>query len=639
MEGFYRVAAAVPKIRVADVGYNVEQTTELIARAAQEQCALVAFPELGLTGYTCADLFLQVQLQDRVLMALDEVRAATEDLDTVAVVGAPLRQGNRLYNCAVVIHDGAFLGVVPKSFLPTYKEFYERRWFAPGGDVRNASIDLESATVPFGTDLLFVGDSYFVFGVELCEDLWAVIPPSCYQVLAGATVTVNLSASDELVAKADYRRQLVASQSARCVSGYLYCGAGVGESTTDVVYGGHALIAENGVVLEETPRFQRDSALLTADLDCLRLSQTRLTETSFPAHAPVAARRLPVGRLPVLSQLRRTIDPPPFVPADAAGRDARCREIFNIQATGLAKRLEHTRSATAVVGVSGGLDSTLALLVAGEAMARLGRGPAAVVAVTMPGFGTSGRTHESAVTLCRQLGVTLREISIKPACLQHFKDIGHRPDQHDRTFENVQARERTQLLMDLANQENGLVIGTGDLSELALGWSTYNGDHMSMYAVNCGVPKTLVRYIIGWVADQREAVRDVLHRVLATPVTPELLPTDANGEIAQMTESVIGPYELHDFFLYHTVKYGASPARIRRLAELAFRQTHTAEAIEHWLTLFVQRFFSQQFKRSCLPDGPKVGSISLSPRGDWRMPSDASPEVWLKDVARGLNPE
>ncbi len=632
MEGFYRVAAAVPQLRVADVAHNVAATRELFGAAAAEEAALVVFPELGLCGYTCADLFFQDALLSRVRVGLEELRRETEDRQTILIAGAPLRHRNHLYDCAVVMQNGDYLGIVPKQILPNYKEFYEKRWFSSGADAEADEIRLNGADVPFGVDLLFEYDSRFCVGVEICEDLWNVIPPSSYQALAGATVLVNLSASNELVAKADYRRELVRSQSARCVAGYIYASSGVGESSTDLVFGGHAMIAENGVMLAENERFARDASIIYADLDCLRLTMTRITETSVPSNPPDEMDCVPLDTLPAVTELRRSIDPHPFVPGDPATRDARCHEIFCIQAAGLAKRLEHTQAKCAVVGVSGGLDSTLALLVAQRAMRLLGRDGSAVTAVTMPGFGTSGRTYANAVALCRQIGADLHEIDIKPACEQHFADIGHDPDLQNVTYENVQARERTQLLMDLANKHGGLVIGTGDLSEMALGWSTYNGDHMSMYAVNCSVPKTLVRYVIRWVADHEESLQETLEDILDTPITPELLPPAA-GEISQKTESVVGPYELHDFFLYHTIKYGSPPSRTRQLAELAFAGAYDAETIAGWLDVFVQRFFAQQFKRSCVPDGPKVGTISLSPRGDWRMPSDAVGSVWLDETA------
>jgi NAD+ synthase (glutamine-hydrolysing) len=633
MHGFLRLAAAVPDVRVADVNHNVEQIVALTRMAADDDVALAVFPELSITGYTCADLFFQSRLTDTAFEALDRIAQETKSCDTIIVVGAPLYHGNRLYNCGIVMQSGLVRGVVPKSFLPNYKEFYEKRWFTPGADVFDEWIRLNGEKVPFGVDLVFAGEHNLVLGVEICEDLWNVVPPSSRLAQAGATVIANLSASNELVGKADYRRDLVRGQSARCVAAYVYSGAGPGESTTDVVFGGHGLIAENGIVLAETARFTASNELLCGDVDCERLRATRVSETVMPDNDAFGVRVIELSSLSIPSVLRREVTPLPFVPSEPSIRDERCHEIFSIQSCGLAKRLEHTNAHTVVIGVSGGLDSTLALLVARAAFERLGHDLDRIIAVTMPGFGTSKRTFTNAVSLCRSIGAEVREIDIVPACLQHFADIGHDPEQYDITYENVQARERMQLLMDIANREGGLVVGTGDLSELALGWCTYNGDHMSMYAVNSGVPKTLIQYLVRWVADQNSTeVRDVLLDILDTPITPELLPAHENGEIAQKTEELIGPYELHDFFLYHTVKYGARPRKIGFLAEHAFDGKYTPKEIKRWLDLFVKRFFSQQFKRSCIPDGPKVGTISLSPRGAWRMPSDAVDDLWRDDI-------
>ena len=633
MHGFLRLAAAVPDVRVADVNHNVEQIVALTRMAADDDVALAVFPELSITGYTCADLFFQSRLTDTAFEALDRIAQETKSCDTIIVVGAPLYHGNRLYNCGIVMQSGLVRGVVPKSFLPNYKEFYEKRWFTPGADVFDEWIRLNGEKVPFGVDLVFAGEHNLVLGVEICEDLWNVVPPSSRLAQAGATVIANLSASNELVGKADYRRDLVRGQSARCVAAYVYSGAGPGESTTDVVFGGHGLIAENGIVLAETARFTASNELLCGDVDCERLRATRASETVMPDNDAFGVRVIELSSLSIPSVLRREVTPLPFVPSEPSIRDERCHEIFSIQSCGLAKRLEHTNAHTVVIGVSGGLDSTLALLVARAAFERLGHDLDRIIAVTMPGFGTSKRTFTNAVSLCRSIGAEVREIDIVPACLQHFADIGHDPEQYDITYENVQARERMQLLMDIANREGGLVVGTGDLSELALGWCTYNGDHMSMYAVNSGVPKTLIQYLVRWVADQNSTeVRDVLLDILDTPITPELLPAHENGEIAQKTEELIGPYELHDFFLYHTVKYGARPRKIGFLAEHAFDGKYTPKEIKRWLDLFVKRFFSQQFKRSCIPDGPKVGTISLSPRGAWRMPSDAVDDLWRDDI-------
>lgn len=633
MHGFYRIAAATPALRVADIDHNVREIVTLAKQAAAARAAIVVFPELSLTGYTCGDLFHQTTLLDNVSAGIEAIADALRDSDTIMVVGAPLRYRQRLYNCGVVIQRGTVHGVVPKTFLPNYKEFYEKRWFASGRELRDTHLRLATREVPFGVDLVFQANDQFVVGVELCEDLWSVIPPSSHQALAGATVLVNLSASNDLVAKADYRRELVRGQSARCVAAYVYSSTGSGESTTDLVYGGHALIAENGVLLRENRRFERTPQICFADVDCERLAMTRLSETSYPDNAIPSFRSIHLHPVYRPETIERHIDAHPFVPSDPALRDERCREIVAIQSSGLAARVEFAGAQSLVIGVSGGLDSTLALLVARDACTRLNRDARCILAVSMPGFGTSERTLRSARVLAAAVGAEYREIPIHDACALHLRDIGYAGDRTDRTFENVQARERTQVLMDLANQTNGMVIGTGDLSEIALGWSTYNGDHISMYAVNCTVPKTLIRYVIGWMAEQGDdRLRAVLLEVLDTPVTPELLPAAANGEIEQRTEDLIGPYELHDFFLYHLLKYGARPAKVKFLAAHAFRGTYSEETIAKWLRVFIQRFFSQQFKRNCIPDGPKVGSIALSPRGDWRMPSDAVASEWLKEI-------
>ncbi len=633
MFGYYRVASAVPIIKVADCAYNVNQTVELLEEARAAGSALAVFPELGITGYSCADLFNQTTLLRTALDGLRRLREATVGSPMVTIVGAPLMHANRLYNCAVVLQDGAYRGIVPKSYLPTYREYYEKRWFTSGRDLRDATLQLEGIDVPFGVDLLFAGGDPFLLGIEVCEDLWAIIPPSSYQAMAGATLVANLSASVSVVAKHDYRRQLVSSQSARCMAGYVYAGAGVHESTTDVVYGGHSLIAENGHIVKENLPYQRRNNLIHADLDLERLVMTRQAETAFADHPQPAFRRIPLAAVPQSEQVEIHLPMHPFVPSDPAVRDDHCREIFQIQSAALARRLQHAMATSAVIGVSGGLDSTLALLVCIKAFELIDRDLRHIIAVTMPGYGTTDRTYRNAVDLCHLLGTEFLEIDIRPACEQHFADIGHDPAIHDTTYENVQARERTQLLMDIANKHGGLVIGTGDLSEIALGWSTYNGDHMSMYAVNCGVPKTLIRYVIGWAAEQHpEQIRNLLRDVLDTPITPELLPRNEAGQNPQHTEAVIGPYELHDFFLYHAIKYGATPAKIAWLASIAFSGHYRDDEIRKWLQTFLRRFFTNQFKRSCVPDGPKVGTISLSPRGDWRMPSDADSTAWLADL-------
>jgi len=636
--GMLRVAVVSPELRVADVAFNLGRMRSALREAADEGARLVVFPELSLCGYTCGDLFYQQLLLDKVRHAALELAADTAELGVAAVAGAPLELGGRLFNTALLLAGGGVCGIVPKTYLPNTNEFYEERWFSSAVDLDIDTCHAFGEPVPVGTDVLFESRDVegFCLGIEICEDLWAVEPPSGAQALAGATLIANPSASPEVLAKQSYRRQLVASQSARCLAGYLYASAGPGESSTDLVYAGHSLICEYGQVLMETGRFTFATEIAMADLDLQRLAAERRRNNAFGA-APRRQgwRRVNIPLRPTASdKLLRPVDPTPFVPSDEAKRSERCREIFAIQTTALAKRLQHAGSQSAVLGISGGLDSTLALLVTVKAMQRLGRPLTDVVAVTMPGFGTTGRTRGNAEKLAALLGVTFRSISIDAAVHQHFDDIGHDPEQHDIVYENAQARERTQLLMDLANQHHGLVIGTGDLSELALGWCTYNADHMSMYGVNAGVPKTLVRYLVAWCADEEFSgeISDVLRDICATPVSPELLPPDANGEIAQHTEATVGPYELHDFFLFQLVRQQFPPRKILVLAEHAFEGRYTRDELEKWLKLFYRRFFSQQFKRSCLPDGPKVGSVVLSPRGDWRMPSDASVALWLAEL-------
>ncbi len=629
MFGFYRSATAVPILKVADVQYNRDQIINLIDDAEKNNASLVVFPELSVTGYTCSDLFHQSQLIDSTLDAVDSICSATKSLGIISIIGAPLRMHNALYSCAIIIQNGAIRGVVPKSFLPNYQEYYEKRWFTSGKAMANADIAICDQTAPIGTDLLFRVNSELIIGVELCEDLWNVIPPSSNHCVAGATVIANLSASNELVAKAEYRRELVRQQSARCVSGYVYSSCGVTESSTDVLFSGHAMISENGTMLCESERFKTNNALKFADIDCQRLIATRMNQTSFTDNEALPYRIIHMDDAATLQCVARTFNPHPFVPEDMSERDKHSSEIINIQSSALAKRLKHINAESVVIGVSGGLDSTLALLVAHAAVKKIKLSSKSILAITMPGFGTSKSTYNNARKLCDFLEVGFREIDIKPACVQHFNDIGHDQELTDVTYENTQARERTQILMDVANKENGIVIGTGDLSEMALGWSTFNGDHMSMYSVNCSVPKTLVKYLIQWVADRSDKkLKDVLLRIIETPISPELLPVSKTGSITQKTEHIVGPYELHDFFLYHFLKYGASPHKISYLASLAFADAHSKEEISKWLDIFIQRFFSQQFKRNCSPDGPKVGTISLSPRGDWRMPSDASSSQW-----------
>lgn len=632
-DGFLKAAALSPALRVADCGYNAAQIVDAMRQCSQRGVKLAVFPELCLTGYTCGDLFLQRTLQQGALDALDQVLSASTGLDLVTLVGLPLLLHGKLYNCAAVVSGGRLLGLVPKTYLPNYAEFYEKRHFVPG------STQVETVTVCgqqtlFGTSLLFACRQMpsFVLGVELCEDLWSVLPPSTFHALAGATVIANLSASDETVGKAEYRRSLVENQSARLLCGYLYASAGHGESTQDMVFAGHDLIAENGSLLAETTPFAGGWA--ETELDCQRLEADRVRSTSFES-SDEGYQTVLFNLALTETALTRRVDTAPFVPGDAACRAQRCELILTMQADGLAKRLEHAHAKKAVLGISGGLDSCLALLVAVRTMKQLGRPVSDVLAVTMPCFGTTRRTRSNAEILCAELGVEFQEIDIARTVHSHFNDIGQDEDVLDVTFENGQARVRTLELMDLANRTGGLVVGTGDLSELALGWATYNGDHMSMYGVNAGVPKTLVRHLVQYEAEQAGpgTLQQVLYDILDTPVSPELLPAQ-DGEIAQRTEDLVGPYELHDFYLYYVLRFGFGPGKIFRLAKAAFanRPEYTDQILYKWLRNFYWRFFAQQFKRSCLPDGPKVGSVSLSPRGDWRMPSDAAAALWLAEL-------
>lgn len=635
--GFVKVAAATPEIKVADCVYNTEAVLALWQQAEEQGCQLVAFPELVLTGYTCSDLFLQPVLLDGCLAGLKKLISASNDLQSVAVVGAPLVHQGKLFNCAVVIHQGEVLGIVPKTALPTYGEFYEQRHFkaapAEGTIYCDALCSIGQDIVPFGTKQLFSSSKQagFTFAIEICEDLWSPLPPSTQHAMAGATIVVNLSASNELIGKADYRRQLVSGQSARLLCGYVYANAGYGESTTDVVFSGHNIIAENGAILAESQLF--DTGLTISEIDVDKMNQERRKLNTFPMQQDMGYYHIDFAQTCQSAGLSRPVDPMPFVPADREHRAERCELILSIQAQGLKKRLVHSWSKTAVIGISGGLDSTLALLVATRAMDLLNRPRTDIVAVTMPCFGTTSRTRSNAELLCQELGVTFRTVDIGNTVKAHFADIGHDFDDHSVTFENGQARERTQVLMDIANQTGGMVVGTGDLSELALGWATYNGDHMSMYGVNASIPKTLVRHIVRYVADttDNDKLRATLLDILDTPVSPELLPAK-DGEIAQKTEDLVGPYELHDFFLYYAVRWAFSPKKIYYLAQKAFDGQYDNATILHWLRTFFRRFFNQQFKRSCLPDGPKVGSVALSPRGDWRMPSDAVSALWLAEI-------
>lgn len=648
--GFARVAAASPELRVADPAFNALRIIEAVSEADKQEVEYLTLPELCITGYTCADLFMQRNLLEAASEALVTIAEATAALTPVVILGLPVDIRGRLFNCAAILQKGKILGLVPKTCIPGYSEFYEPRWFAGAEELEVTELTLGGQTVPVGADLLFVCESQsnLCFGVEICEDLWVPVPPSSLLAQAGAVLLFNPSASNELVGKADYRRQLISGQSASCVAAYVYAACNTGESTTDVVFGGHSLIAENGQLLEESERFTHETRMIVADIDVPRLQYSRMVMGTFRAGRgggrfrevryadPALSGLVPADDRPepAARELMRRVDPMPFVPGNPLRRDERCREILDIQTSGLMKRIRHIGTKQAVIGISGGLDSTLALLVAVQAMQRLGRPASDVLAVTMPGFGTTSRTYDNAVGLISALGATLKVVDIKPACLQHFADIGHDPEVYDLTYENVQARERTQVLMDLANKNGGIVIGTGDLSELALGWCTYNGDHMSMYSVNSGIPKTLIQYVVKWYADHEagEAARGFLHSIIETGISPELLPPSPTGEIAQLTENILGPYVVHDFFLYYMLRTGAPPAKILYLAQQAFGSGYAREQLVEWLKVFYRRFFSQQFKRSCLPDGPKVGTVSLSPRGDWRMPSDASAALWLKEI-------
>lgn len=638
LDGFLKTAAATPTIRVADPGYNAKQILKILHEASGDGVKFLVFPELCLTGYTCGDLFLQPLLLAGTEQALAEILEGSKDLPLLAAVGLPVTVEGKLYNCAAVFCRGKLLGLVPKKHIPNYSEFYEQRHFTSGAGT-DGEVTLCGQTVPFGERLLFCCRDYplFTAGFEICEDLWVAQPPSGDLAESGALIIGNLSASDEMIGKEDYRRQLVGSQSARLVCGYVYADAGYGESSTDLIFAGHNLIGENGAILTESRLFENQ--MVVTELDLSKLAQERRRLTTYQQGRKENCRLVPFS-LPVEeTTLTRWVDPHPFVPSDPTQRTRRCESIFAMQTTGLCKRLEHSRSKTAVVGLSGGLDSTLALLVAARAMKRLGRPASDVVAVTMPCFGTTSRTRSNAETLAQLLGVTFRTVDLKESVLLHFRDIGHDIKDHSVVYENGQARMRTLVLMNIANQTGGLVIGTGDLSELALGWATYNGDHMSMYGVNASIPKTLIRHMVQYVADTGEepGLREVLLDILDTPVSPELLPPTGEGTIAQVTEDLVGPYELHDFFLYYGIRWGFEPKKVYRLCRYSLGNTYDNETILKWLETFYRRFFAQQFKRSCLPDGPKVGSMTLSPRGDWRMPSDASAALWLEQI-RSLNP-
>lgn len=694
--GFIRVAAATPRVKVADVDANVEEICRMAEIAENEQVSILAFPELSVTGYSCGDLFAQELLVSRAEEGVKRLKTFSSGKSLTLVVGVPVRVRGSLYNCAAVIQNGSLKGIVPKIYLPTYNEFYESRWFSSGCDFLSDTLSAygriednakDCSSPAAGAEISYAGHKVNVypnmlfnvgratFAIEICEDLWTPIPPSSHHALAGAQIIVNLSASNEVLMKHQYRKQLISQQSARTISAYVYSSCGYGESTQDVVYAGSSLIYENGSLMAENKRFSLEAGMICADIDIDKLSVLRQKESTFHSVAPdgtgdgLDARRYFAvasgdGAATDFEKcLRRDIDPHPFVPGNAAERDERCREITDIQIIGLTTRLAHIHSQTAVIGISGGLDSTLALIVTVLAFDKLGWDRKRIIGITMPGLGTTTRTHSNASDLMAALGVTSLEIPIGKAVAQHFSDIGQNPEVQDVTYENSQARERTQILMDVANKENGIVVGTGDLSELALGWATYNGDHMSMYAVNASIPKTLVRYLVGWAAenhfesdvavacggadgaretspetsrgdaaDHKRSVREILMDIIDTPVSPELKPADSEGNITQKTEDLVGPYELHDFFLYHIFRFGARPSKVYFLARKAFEGVYDDATILKWLNTFIRRFFAQQFKRSCLPDCPKVGSVSLSPRGDWRMPSDAWRTIFLNDL-------
>ncbi len=629
--GFLKVAAATPYARLADCMKNAEEIVKLTFIAAQKGAAVVVFPELSITGYTCGDLFLQCSLIEGAKEALLYTAEKTKDMDIVICVGLPFDFEGKLFNCCAVLHKGEILGIVPKTNLPNYNEFYEKRWFTEALS-ENKRVMFGGKEVPFGTNLLFrsKNNDDFVFSVEICEDLWTVIPPSSYHAKAGASLIFNLSAGNEITGKDIYRKNLVESQSARLLCGYVYACAGEGESTTDIVFSGHNIMAENGKILRESGRFKNE--IIFADFDLSYLRSERRKNTSFSI-SPNGYENIFFDLSEKAAPLERYIDPTPFVPSSQGQMDKRCEEIIKIQALGLKKRISHIGCKNVVIGISGGLDSTHALIVAYNAFEMLGLESKGIITVTMPCFGTTDRTYKNALKLCEELGTTLIEIDIKEAVLNHFKDIGHNSEVRDLTYENSQARERTQILMDIASKYNGFVVGTGDLSELALGFATYNGDHMSMYGVNASIPKTLIRYLIKYIADNKtfkiNSVSEILLDILDTPVSPELLPPDEKGAISQVTEDIVGPYELHDFFLYNFMRMSFSADKIIYLAENAFKGAYDSETIRKWFNIFIKRFFSQQYKRSCIPDGPKVGSVSLSPRGDWRMPSDALRDAFM----------
>ena len=634
--GFIRVGATSPRLYLANPLKNAKELINQIKKANEQDTAIIVTPELSITGYTCGDLFFQERLLTDAKLALQEILEETKTLDIISILGMPIRHDNQLLNCAIVIHQGKILGIVPKTYIPNYQEFYEARWFDSSNNLQTQEITLLNQTVPISKNLIFqdTKEEKYTFAVEICEDLWTVNPPSNNHALNGATIIFNLSSSNELIGKHEYRKSIIQTQSAKTISAYIYTSSGIMESTSDILFGGTTLIYEDGTLLKENNRFELESTLTTADIDVDKLEHDRIKNKSFMKNLEISNDKIiKVNIKNKLKELNRTYDEYPFVPGNIKKRDKRCEEILNIQATALARRLIHLNNSKCVIGISGGLDSTLAFLVIIDAYKKLNKSTKDIIAITMPGFGTTDRTYQNAINLVREYGATLKEISIKEATTVHMKDIGLKETDRSVAYENAQARERTQILMDVANKEGGFVIGTGDLSELALGWCTYNGDHMSMYAVNASIPKTLVRYLVAWFKDkEKDHKKEILQDILATPISPELLPPTESGKILQKTESAIGPYVLHDFFLYHFLRLGESPKKIYMLACLTFKDSFSKEEIKKWLKVFITRFFTQQFKRNCMPDGIKVGSVSLSPRGDLRMPSDADLEAWLKDL-------
>lgn len=631
--GYVKVGASTLELKVSDTIYNVQMIKKQIDEAVNKNIQIISFPELSITGYTCGDLFNQDILIDKSYEGLKDLVDYSKDKMIVIIVGSPIKCENKLYNCAVVINNGKILGIVPKTYIPNYNEFYEMRWFKSSNDLKIKEINLFNEIVPIGVDLIFTSklDDELKFGVEICEDVWGLYPKSNDYASSGASIIFNLSASNETIGKYDFRKELIKMQSVKTISGYVYSSSGINESSTDLLFSGSSLIYENGKLLSENNRFDFNSNLIYSDIDIKRLVNDRRKNTSFISNTDKEYRNI-YFTTSKNNFLSRKYSKYPFVPSNEEKREERCKEIINIQSSALAKRLKHTNIKKCVIGVSGGLDSTLAFLVIKKAFEKLKIDNKNIIAVTMPGFGTTNRTYENALDLIKINNATLKEIDIKKACLVHYSDIDQDINNHDITYENAQARERTKILMDIANKENALVIGTGDLSELALGWCTYNGDHMSMYSVNSSIPKTLVKYLVKYIADTDKKNKKVLYDILSTPISPELLPADEKGNIKQITEDKIGPYILHDFYLYHFFRYGASPKKIYMLAVNTFENEYSKEEILKWLKVFIKRFFTQQFKRSCMPDGVKVGSISLSPRGDLRMPSDASYNIWIKEL-------